>query len=351
MGPIGLSLVGAGLDMAGSLFGQGLSYKKQKKLMAQQFDYQNQLMATQNKYNVDNWKMQTEYNSPENQRARLEDAGLNVGMLYGGGQIANTAGQIQGTSLGSTSIPSDVPMNLQLGSALLALRKQQADINYIEAQTNNVEGLTELQEYEKRLKNSVIELNATKNISEQTKNALSAFELEFKNLSKQDSLQQIRNTANLGLQSLDKLILETQKLQNENPLSMQLLQAQIDNVIESTIVAKVKERFIESGINLNSARIADLVAGLGVKSAQISNLESSTDLMKTRDQYTKSLDSYIIRRRANETVNTYVNAVSKVVETALPIGKIAKMIKGGKGSSSGSGRSAFDDLDFSDWLE
>lgn len=43
----------------------------------------------QNDLNIANWKMQNEYNLPENQIKRLEAAGLNPNLMYGQGNVGN----------------------------------------------------------------------------------------------------------------------------------------------------------------------------------------------------------------------------------------------------------------------
>lgn len=49
-----------------------------------QYQYQSKLMDKQNQQQIDFWKMNNEYNTPFNQRARLEQAGLNPDLMYGG---------------------------------------------------------------------------------------------------------------------------------------------------------------------------------------------------------------------------------------------------------------------------
>lgn len=61
----------------GNLFTGGASARKQ-------YQYQSKLMDKQNQQQIDFWKMNNEYNTPFNQRARLEQAGLNPDLMYGG---------------------------------------------------------------------------------------------------------------------------------------------------------------------------------------------------------------------------------------------------------------------------
>ena len=61
----------------GNFFAGGASARKQ-------YRYQSKLMDKQNQQQIDFWKMNNEYNTPFNQRARLEQAGLNPDLMYGG---------------------------------------------------------------------------------------------------------------------------------------------------------------------------------------------------------------------------------------------------------------------------
>lgn len=73
LGNIASGAIGA----IGNLFTGGMSARKQ-------YQYQSKLMDKQNQQQIDFWKMNNEYNTPFNQRARLEQAGLNPDLMYGG---------------------------------------------------------------------------------------------------------------------------------------------------------------------------------------------------------------------------------------------------------------------------
>lgn len=78
--------------------------KDQKELNEQKFNYDKRLVIYQNSQNkkladeayqkdVAMWNMQNEYNSPAAQMQRLQQAGLNPNLVYGGGSVTgNTAG-------------------------------------------------------------------------------------------------------------------------------------------------------------------------------------------------------------------------------------------------------------------
>lgn len=82
-------LLGAGVSTLGNLIGNGISFKQQQKLAAQQFEYNKQLM-----------QMQMDYNSPQNQMSMYRSAGINPNAVLGN----NTS--ITGSSVGQGSAPS-----------------------------------------------------------------------------------------------------------------------------------------------------------------------------------------------------------------------------------------------------
>lgn len=74
---IGQGAITSAIGAIGNFFTGGASARKQ-------YQYQSKLMDKQNQQQIDFWKMNNEYNTPFNQRARLEQAGLNPDLMYGG---------------------------------------------------------------------------------------------------------------------------------------------------------------------------------------------------------------------------------------------------------------------------
>lgn len=71
------NMAAGAIGAIGNFFTGGASARKQ-------YQYQSKLMDKQNQQQIDFWKMNNEYNTPFNQRARLEQAGLNPDLMYGG---------------------------------------------------------------------------------------------------------------------------------------------------------------------------------------------------------------------------------------------------------------------------
>ena len=60
------------------------------------------LMRYQNNLNIQNWKMQNEYNLPKNQMQRYLDAGLNPNLVYG--NLQNSADSLSSPSASSAPV-------------------------------------------------------------------------------------------------------------------------------------------------------------------------------------------------------------------------------------------------------
>lgn len=107
----------------GNFFTGGASARKQ-------YQYQSKLMDKQNQQQIDFWKMNNKYNTPFNQRARLEQAGLNPDLMYGGsGNMYQS--QMPGAASGSA-------LNVDYGSFSDNLRfAMQAQV--MDAQVSKIE--------------------------------------------------------------------------------------------------------------------------------------------------------------------------------------------------------------------
>lgn len=78
MSDIASAATGAAVSGGLGIISSGLNYLFNKKLAAQQ-----------NQYNLDMWKMQADYNSPQSQMQRFSEAGLNPNLVYGQGTNGN----------------------------------------------------------------------------------------------------------------------------------------------------------------------------------------------------------------------------------------------------------------------
>lgn len=108
----------------GNFFTGGASARKQ-------YQYQSKLMDKQNQQQIDFWKMNNEYNTPFAQRARLEQAGLNPDLMYGG------SGNMPQSQMPSAASPGSAP-DVDYGSFSDNLRfAMQAQV--MDAQVSKIE--------------------------------------------------------------------------------------------------------------------------------------------------------------------------------------------------------------------
>ena len=81
---------------------QQRQYEYQSALNAQAQQYNMETMAQENRYAVENWLMQQEYNSPENQLKRVQEAGLNPNLVMGQSNVTNASNSAPSTPSGNS---------------------------------------------------------------------------------------------------------------------------------------------------------------------------------------------------------------------------------------------------------
>lgn len=121
---IGQGAIASAIGSIGNFLTGGASARKQ-------YQYQSKLMDKQNQQQIDFWKMNNEYNTPFAQRARLEQAGLNPDLMYGG------SGNMPQSQMPSAASPGSAP-NVDYGSFSDNLRfAMQAQV--MDAQISKIE--------------------------------------------------------------------------------------------------------------------------------------------------------------------------------------------------------------------
>lgn len=171
-------IIGGGLGLLGGLFGGGNNTKQQKELMDKAWEYEKEGMGMQYQYgqmaadeaqrrNLEMWNS-TNF---EQQRKHMENAGLSVGLMYGGsgaGSTSTAGGQATQPS-GPTSNPVGMALQYKQIEQQDAAIKSQTMLNQAEAAKALAEaGKTAGPEYNKatwEAKNLEIE-NRIKTITE-----------------------------------------------------------------------------------------------------------------------------------------------------------------------------------------
>lgn len=189
-------IVGGGLGLLGGLFGGGDSMKQQKELMDRAWEYEKEGMGMQYQYgqaaanaaqrrNMEMWN-QTNFGA---QRQHMEDAGLSVGLMYGGGgQGAVSQGGQATQPSGPTSNPVGMALQYKQIEQQNEAIKSQTMLNQAEAakalaeakktsgvDTKKAESEIKWQEVENRIQESREKI-ASSNIVEAQANAKQAME-------------------------------------------------------------------------------------------------------------------------------------------------------------------------------
>lgn len=133
LSPEGATAVAGGAQAVGSFFGQLAANKTNLKLARQA-----------RAYDLKMWNMQNEYNSPQNQMARLQEAGLNPNLAYGSGSVSGnvTSSPPKSPVPHVENVMSNVnilPMVLDALSAYNSTRIADANVRQIDANTRLAE--------------------------------------------------------------------------------------------------------------------------------------------------------------------------------------------------------------------
>jgi len=203
----GTSLLGIGLNQQGNQ----QQMAQQQQLMQQQFQNQQALNLQNQTIQQQNW----DYTNYGNQVKHMENAGLNVGLMYG---MGGGGGQSMGSGGGGTAASGNAPQNTgpQIMAQMLQAGMMQSEIERNRAQANDLNASAD--------KKRGVD---TENISQDTQNKITANEgIKLDNALKSGNLNTYIETATESLNNL--------KLKNENQVSQnKISQVEADNAVES----------------------------------------------------------------------------------------------------------------------
>lgn len=161
---LGAATIGAaGIGAASGLAQTGLSLGVGSSLNLRTRHWAEKQAELQYQRSLNIMNLQNEYNKPEAQRQRLENAGLSVGLMYGGngngGVSADAAAPQMANYTPIAPDTSGLSLIGQAGKTLLEGKLMEAQINKLKADTGNVnqdtklkEALTESQELDNYIK-------------------------------------------------------------------------------------------------------------------------------------------------------------------------------------------------------
>lgn len=214
------AIIAGAASLAGSATSAISSRQMQKKQMRQDEKF---------------WHMQNEYNSPQKQMERLQSAGLNPNLVYGGSP-AQSAGSAE--RLKTPDVDSSAHRWIDPQGAVGVL-SQYADWNVKQAQTDNLKANTTLAQ-----ENAL--MTATKTYGEGVRNARTSLDLKLAEDTYHTSVEHAK-------ENLRKLRADTQYTLNQDERANVALSNSTAQALESVLSSRL-------GRELTSAQIANIRA-------------------------------------------------------------------------------------------
>lgn len=245
MGDFGIgAAVGAGLGLLLEKHNDKRQIKQQQKLTDQQTKAQKEIGDYNQKLAMQTWE-DTNYDA---QRKQMEKAGLNVGLMYGSaGSGGTTAGGTAGGVTGGTA-NGNSNETLQASQLGLALERQKAEIQNIEADTKVKEATTPNVEASTQSLLAGIENTEAKTILTEIETDIKKLDLDIKDKTREDVIKTINEEWKQAIGKTDSL----------------LAQAKIDNttykekigIIQQELIAKqLGNDLTKAGIQLTEEQI------------------------------------------------------------------------------------------------
>lgn len=244
--------IGGAMGLGIDRIKQGMEVRQAKKLQNLQIQGQKEMGEFNQGLALDTWN-KTNY---EAQRKHMENAGLNVGLMYGqgGGGGATTStptGNVQGQNAGDSNAAG---MGMAIGQQLAM---QAAQIDLLKAQTNKTN----------------IEADKTAGVDTEgvkLDNEFKTIQNKIQNATTYDQILKVSEEANQAVQQTDKGAME-------NTILHKTQQAQIDTIQKEAILKGVEIKQREAGINLTEMETKETAEKINKIVAEISRMEAQTE--------------------------------------------------------------------------
>lgn len=276
------------------------------------------LMRYQNDLNVQNWKMQNEYNSPKNQMQRYIDAGLNPNLVYG--NLQNTADSLSSPSASSAPVQrrDSIVQNMAVAAQL---EQMKAETRLIKAKTFrefNEAALTNERYNDARWRNSEeYRDNAMKLLTGNARYINYHADTEFSNSIHADSL----NEAAISLRESQRVLNADEHMLNQTRNELYkitgnhlLSQIALNGALIATEQFKRANYASSTAVNYKMAeRLGKEIALYG---KQILNAEKSGKKIDA-EIINQNIKNLMLRTFGTEQMNGQINGTSAAITGAL----------------------------------
>ena len=258
IGALGMMAIGAGVGMAQRGAEFGINKASSKEAQNRQYEYQTllneqgqrnslALMDAQKKANKEFYDYTYDKESYKAQVKQLQDAGLNIGLMYKvaggvGGQTANVGASTSGGSAGMNApVIGDMGgMGIQYAQAMANINLMNAQANKVNVEANKIGGV-DTQESLERIANI-----AQSTSNEKLKGIILGYDAQMKEIS--------TNVANMTSEALIRATLANyEKMMQE--ATQETLKTQVDSAVVYERIEQVKQATQMNYIEMEAKRL------------------------------------------------------------------------------------------------
>lgn len=281
--PIPLAIAGAAIGGASNMQTSAMNMAGTAMNNYIGMRYNTNMYKRQYADNIAFWRMQNEYNSPQAQMNRFQEAGLNPNLIYGQGNAGNAGPISTPDVLPNQSRPLPIP---DAGSGL-SLINSIYDLDIKQAQIDNL-----------KAQNAVIQQDALLRAAQvkdtNIRGERGAFDLDFES--------ELRNV------SADARREKLRQVTTQTDIALQ------ENIRREILTAKSVEEAGERILNMQAQRPNIRLEGPRIQ-AQTRSIQENIELMK-KDGVLKQLDIELRRMGINPQDPTWQRIVGRVLNNA-----------------------------------